>query len=178
MNQNKESLARTVPAAARSTSTVDKVEGRCGLAKKREVHDFRAIFLSTPHERVAAIKQGVPAVHLDILAECMNTSKEFLINMLGLRRTRVNRKIAEKQSLPPPESERVLGLESLIGQAQNMVMESGNAIDFDAAIWISGWLASPLPALGNRKPAAYMDTVEGQKLVCHLLALAQSGAYA
>lgn len=150
----------------------------CKLAKKREMYDFRAVYLFTPHERIAAIKQGVPAVHLNVLAECMNTPKEFLINMLGLSRTTVNRKIAEKQPLPLPESERVLGLESLIGQAQNMVMESGDTADFDAAIWISGWLASPLPALGNRKPATYMDTVEGQKLMSHLLALAQSGAYA
>lgn len=108
----------------------------------------------------------------------MNTSKEFLVNMLALPRTTVNRKIREQQLLSPAASERVLGLDSLIGQVENMVMESGDTIDFDAAQWLSHWLASPLPALGNTKPAAYMDTVEGQKLVCRLLALAQSGAYA
>jgi putative toxin-antitoxin system antitoxin component (TIGR02293 family) len=177
LNENRESLTKKLHATDGSKTMAKQIRG-CGLAKKRAGYDFQAVFLSTPHERIAAIKQGVPAVHLNVLAECMSTSKEFLVNMLGLPRTTLNRKIGEQQPLSLAESERVLGLASLIGQAQNMVLESGNTTDFDAAQWLSGWLVSPLPALGNTKPAAYMDTVEGQKLMSHILAVAQSGAYA
>ena len=72
----------------------------------------------------------------------------------------------------------VPGVEYLIGQVENMARESGAPKEFDAAIWLSHWLHAPLPALGNRTPASYMDTVEGQKLVSNILAMGQSGAYA
>ena len=36
----------------------------------------------------------------------------------------------------------------------------------------------PSPALGGDKPADYMDTIEGQRIVSNLLAMMQSGAYA
>jgi hypothetical protein len=32
--------------------------------------------------------------------------------------------------------------------------------------------------LGGDKPADYMDTIEGQRIVANLLAMMQSGAYA
>jgi len=176
MNENKDALPRKVPTTGAKARAKQMRGG--DLAKKRAGYDFQAVFLSAPHERIAAIKRGVPAGHLHVLVQCMNTSKEFLVTMLGLPRATLNRKIREQRLLSPVESERVLGLDALIGQAENMAMESGSSTDFDAAQWLAGWLASPLPALGNSKPAGYMDTVEGQKLVCHLLALAQSGAYA
>lgn len=76
------------------------------------------------------------------------------------------------------ESERVLGIASLIGKVQTMVDESGEPTGFDAALWVAAWLARPLPALGGATPASYMDTFEGQKLVAELLSMSQSGAYA
>jgi len=62
---------------------------------------------------------------------------------------------------------------------QTMVADGGaEAAGFDAARWLAQWLAHPLPALGGDTPASYLDTVEGQKLVSRLLAMAESGAYA
>lgn len=76
------------------------------------------------------------------------------------------------------ESERVLGVETLIGMVQSMVEQSGDPIGFDAARWLANWLSEPLPALTGATPASYMDTFEGQKLVAELLSMSQSGAYA
>jgi uncharacterized protein (DUF2384 family) len=59
-----------------------------------------------------------------------------------------------------------------------MVEESGNAADFNAAEWVSQWLDQPLPALGGKLPAEFMDTSEGQILVSGLVSRMQSGAYA
>jgi len=139
---------------------------------------FEHVFLSPPSERINTIKRGVPADHVNVLAERMDIAKESLIDTLRLSRATVNRKARENKPLSQDESERVLGIEYLIGQVENMVRESGHPEGFDAAKWVSNWLKSPLPALGGQTPASYMDTVEGQKLVSNLLATAQSGAYA
>ena len=146
-------------------------------AKVLPLH-FEQVFLSPPHERIDVIKRGVPAGHVKVLAELMDTAKEDLIDTLRLSRATVNRKARSNMPLSQDESERVLGIEYLIGQVENMVRESGNPEGFDAAKWVSNWLKSSLPALGGKTPASFMDTIEGQKLVSNLLATAQSGAYA
>ena len=69
-------------------------------------------------------------------------------------------------------------MEYLISQVDDMVRESGDPEGFDAAKWVATWLELPLPALGDRTPASFMDTVEGQKLVSNLVSMAQRGVYA
>ncbi|MCV2357037.1 MbcA/ParS/Xre antitoxin family protein [Paucibacter sp. B2R-40] len=75
------------------------------------------------------------------------------------------------------DSVRLVGKARLVGQVQQMVAESGDQEGFDAAAWVEQWLESPLPALGGRKPATFMDTTDGQALVATLLARMQTGAY-
>ncbi|MBJ7314137.1 DUF2384 domain-containing protein [Rugamonas sp. CCM 8940] len=101
-----------------------------------------------------------------------------LLALLGMSRATVSRKARAKQPLPPEDSERVLGVEALIGQVDAMVHESGEPVGFNPATWVANWLAEPVPALNGRTPASFLDTVEGQKLLSNLLAMAQSGAYA
>lgn len=127
--------------------------------------------------KIDVIRTGVPAHRLGELSAFMNMSKEALMDSLGLSRATINRKVQREQALSPEESERVMGMQSLIGQVQAMV-DPQMAPDFDAAKWLARWLVEPLPALGGAAPASYMDTVEGQKYVGNLLAMAQSGAYA
>ena len=76
------------------------------------------------------------------------------------------------------ESERVIGLASLIGQVQAMMQGSGEPEDVDAAAWMSRWLREPVPALGGVAPLDLIDTMQGQALVSKTLAQMQSGAYA
>lgn len=92
----------------------------------------------------------------------MGMSKENLLSSLGLSRATISRKEKDATVLSKDESERVLGVETLIGMVQTMVEQSGDPTGFDAARWLSGWLSEPLPAaLGGATPASYMDTFEG-----------------
>lgn len=127
--------------------------------------------------KIHMIRTGVPAQCVSELSFFMDMPKEVLMDLLGLSRATVNRKVQRAQSLSSEESERVMGMQSLIGQVQAMI-DPDLAPGFDAAKWLARWLAEPLPALNGATPASYMDTVEGQKYVGKLLDMAQSGAYA
>ncbi|HRH72307.1 MAG TPA: DUF2384 domain-containing protein, partial [Zoogloea sp.] len=104
--------------------------------------------------------------------------KERLVRFLDLRPATIARKIREGEMLSTDQSERVLGLERLIGQVAVMVGDSGDSTGFDAARWVGDWLEQPIPALGGAKPADYMDTIEGQERVSRLLVQSQAGVFA
>ena len=129
-------------------------------------------------DRVSLVKAGVPASYVKVLSARMDMPMERFYLTLGLARPTVDRKVRESKRLNPDESERVLGIARLVGQAQALVKESGGPQKFDAARWVSGWLERPLPALGGRSPAEFMDTADGRMLVADLLSQEQSGAYA
>nr|WP_093125777.1 antitoxin Xre/MbcA/ParS toxin-binding domain-containing protein [Variovorax sp. OK605] len=108
----------------------------------------------------------------------MGVSKDKLLVILGLPRATIQRKVKKNQPLSAEESSRVLGIGRLIGQTQAMVETSGTPDGFDAATWVAQWLDQPLSALGGQRPAALMDTAEGQAIVSNMLSRTQSGAYA
>ena len=137
-----------------------------------------SVYLAAPQDRIAMIKHGLPATRIGQLSARMSMPKERLIEALGMPRATISRKTQANALLSREESERLLGVEYLIGQVSTMVAESGGPNDFDAAKWLAMWIQMPLPALGNATPASYMDTIEGQKLISNLLAMTQSGAYA
>ena len=149
------------------------IETRGAIIKK-----LSAFYRATDLERVQIIRKGVPASALAQLSLNMGVPRERLYSALSLPRSSVERKIKANSVLTPEQSERVLGLERLIGQVQVMVEQSGDPTNFDASRWVSEWLDRPLPALGGASPADFMDTMEGQVLVSGLLAKSQSGAYA
>lgn len=128
--------------------------------------------------RIEVIRHGIPAASVGQLAARMGVSKEYLINSLRLSRATISRKEREGTMLSSDESERVLGVETLIEMTRTMVEQSGDPAGFDAPRWVAAWLTRPLPALGGATPASYMDTFEGQKLVARILSMSQSGAYA
>lgn len=167
-------VAEAAAAPARGT----RATLRGGMDALIEATVMRS-FQSGARERIDEIRQGVPARRIGELSGAMDVPKERLVDSLGLSRATVNRKAQRGEALSREESERVVGMQALIGQVQAMVA-GGAALDadFDAARWLAQWLAQPLPALGGDTPASYLDTVEGQKLVSKLLAMAESGAYA
>jgi putative toxin-antitoxin system antitoxin component (TIGR02293 family) len=147
--------------------------------ERRElVEEFSRSFHAAPKERIEEIRRGVPAKRVGELSQVMDIPKESLIGFLGISRATLSRKVQKNLPLSRDESERVVGIQALIGQVQAVVTQSGAKGNFDAAKWVSRWLNEPLPALGGERPAAYMDTVEGQKLIGNLLGMIQSGAYA
>lgn len=128
-------------------------------------------------ERVAMVKEGVPARLLVLISEDMAIPKDKLYTTIGLARATASRKLREQQVLSQDESERVLGIARLVGQVFTMVKESGCPDGFDAARWVAAWLDQPQPALGGQRPAELMDTTDGRTIVSDLLARMQSGAY-
>lgn len=128
--------------------------------------------------RIKMIKSGVPARYLARLSKRMKISKSELYAMTGLGRATVDRKVKLGQRLSEGETERVLGMLYLVGQAQDLVQESGSLEGFDAPAWVATWLDRPHGALGGKRPGEFMDTAEGRSLVGTLLARQQSGAYA
>lgn len=142
------------------------------------VLDPFSVFKASQQERVAVIRTGVPARKLDVLADNMGVSKDSLYEILRLPRSSMGHKIRQGFALSPEQSERVVGLEKLIGQVQALVNESGNPEGFNASRWVGEWLGQPNPALSGKAPADFMDTMEGQGIVSGLIEQTQSGAYA
>lgn len=65
----------------------------------------------------------------------------------------------------------------LLKLVEAMVVQSTQTHTFDANHWLSDWLKSSIPALGNRCPTEFLDTSEGRELVLALLIRMQSGAF-
>lgn len=129
-------------------------------------------------DRIGMVKTGLPARMLATLADDMHVPRERLYGWLGIARTTANRKVKAGEVLSQDDSERVLGIASLVGQVQKIVAESGTPDGFDAARWTADWLAEPNTALGGRPPGEFMDTADGRALVSALVAQMQTGAYA
>ncbi|MDB5825429.1 MAG: hypothetical protein JWR21_4133 [Herminiimonas sp.] len=140
--------------------------------------DFPKVYLTTPDLRVKWIRRGVPASEVKDLVRAMDIPQDRLFKSLNLSTATINRKASRNEALSTGDSERVVGMSNLIGQVQAMVEQSGNVEGFNAAKWVAQWLEQPLPALGGEAPGAWLDTMEGQKLVSSLLSMMQSGAYA
>ena len=137
-------------------------------------------YLLSPVERAQRVKQGVPARERVTVSQAMGLPREQLMRALGLARSTVERKIAQRGTLSQPEGERLIGLERLIGQVDAMVRDSAaaDAADFDAARWFARWMAEPVAALGGMAPQDLLDTADGREAVSTLLLQIQSGAYA
>jgi putative toxin-antitoxin system antitoxin component (TIGR02293 family) len=138
----------------------------------------RFVYTASPLARIEMIEKGVSPDTVIIIGKEMGVSQEKNLSCLGIPRASFNRWRKDSQALPKEISERVIGLQSLIGQVEDMVDKSGATRGFNAARWLTEWMGQPLPALNNAKPEEFMDTVEGIKLVSSLLDQTQSGAYA
>jgi putative toxin-antitoxin system antitoxin component (TIGR02293 family) len=136
------------------------------------------LFHTSVVNRVNIVKDGVPALYVTVLTACMGMPKDKFYRTIGLMRPTVDRKVRASKLLNQDESERVMGIARLVGQAQSVVRDSGGSEGFDAARWVAAWLDRPLPALGGRRPGEFMDTADGRTLVADLLAQQQSSAYA
>ena len=144
----------------------------------RQAEGAKVLYRASKIQRAALVKKGVPARYAVGLAARMHISKDKFYTTVGLSRATIDRKVKVNKRLSPDESERVMGITRLVGQAQSLVEESGGPKGFDAAQWLAEWLDHPLPALGGRRPGQFMDTADGRALVSDLLAQQQSGAYA
>ena len=139
---------------------------------------YIGVFRASPLERIDMIKHGVPAAEAKRIIADLAIGQGTALKALNLSTATVNKKAKQEHTLSPAESERVIGIASLVGQLEAMIQESGRPEGFDAAAWMSCWLQEPLPSLGGTRPIDLMDTMEGQALVSTALAQMQGGAYA
>jgi putative toxin-antitoxin system antitoxin component (TIGR02293 family) len=137
----------------------------------------RAYFSATPLQRIYIIRMGVPAKFVAVITQRMRIPKDTLYSSLNLARATIDRKVQNEQLLNQDESERVLAIAKLIGQADTIVRESGVTEDFNPSQWVAAWLQRPHPALNGKRPAELMDTGDGRELVADLLAKQQSSVY-
>ncbi|MCB8877307.1 antitoxin Xre-like helix-turn-helix domain-containing protein [Acidisoma silvae] len=142
------------------------------------VADFVALYRAAPLDRIALIKQGLPAADAKAILDDLGIEQGFGLKALNLSVATVNKKAKLGERLSADESERVIGLGKLIGQLEVMIADSGDGSDFDALAWMGRWLATPVPALGHLRPADLIGTMEGQAMVSTLLAQIHSGTYA
>lgn len=107
-------------------------------------------FNLAPMERLRVVKQGLPARTVQDMSAAMGVSREQFMRAVGLARSTVERKIANRRKLSAAESEKPVGLSRLIGQVAAMVRESGSPpADFDPARWFARWMTEPAAALGS-----------------------------
>ena len=164
-----------MPGKARRSAAARVREPRGAYAMKSSFSDIHAL---TPIERSRMIEVGVPARILTRLADEMLISKEKLYRTLGVSRATADRALKAQRNLSAADSEHAIGLARLVGQVEQIVEESGNAKGFEAGPWVAGFLDTPNPALGGRRPAELMRTSDGRTVVSTLIAQMQTGAYA
>lgn len=145
----------------------------------RAAGDFRTFYQKSVGSLAEDALHGVPASELVRVGRAMDRSNEYIFRVLGFSPATVKRKLQKAEKMSPEQSERLLGLERIIGLVEAVVAESGATVEpFDAPGWVAGWLDRPCPALGNKRPAEYMGTRMGQEVIEGILAQMQSGAYA
>src|SRR5262245_10470376 len=81
----------------------------------------RAYFSATPLQRIYIIRMGVPAKFVATIAQRMRIPRDTLYSSLNLARATIDRKVQNEQLLNQDESERVLAIAKLIGQADTIV---------------------------------------------------------
>jgi putative toxin-antitoxin system antitoxin component (TIGR02293 family) len=141
------------------------------------VIDYSGIFNSSSSARVELIRAGVSAEDVKRLQRELDMPQQVFLSSMKLSTATLNRKVGQRESFSPQDSERVVGVAKLIGQVQEMIEQSGDPDGFNAAKWLATWLQQPVPALGGARPIDYLDTMEGQGMVSDILARMQSGAY-
>lgn len=138
---------------------------------------YRDLYRSDRTGRIEMIRHGINAIAFRELASRMRLQQKDLLNALRMSQATVSRKITDQKPLSSADSEKVLGVATLIGQVESLIADSGVSEGFDAAEWVGRWLSAPHRALGGQLPLSYLDTNEGLSLVADLLARQQSGAY-
>jgi uncharacterized protein (DUF2384 family) len=147
---------------------------------RRKQLTFLKYLRYSPQQESEGIPPDAFAVRITELSKSLGLPRCKVLAFLGISRAGVNRGVHAFLPLSADETARVLGVESLIGQVRAMVEEGapGEAAGFNAARWLGQWLRQPLPALGERLPASYLHTLDGQRLVRKMLTMIASGSYA
>lgn len=158
--------------------TKSRFSTRTGLlALAPAEYSLERVFSMSLVERVALVQEGVKAKEFKTLVTRMAIPQETLSRVLRIPVATVNRKARQDEKLSIDDSERVVNMAALIGQVNSMVSQSGAVDDFDAAKWVAAWIEQPLPALGGKRPADFLNTAGGFSVISDVLSAMEGGAY-
>ncbi|MEB3332064.1 MAG: antitoxin Xre-like helix-turn-helix domain-containing protein, partial [Synechococcaceae cyanobacterium] len=88
-------------------------------------------------DRIRLLRQGVPSSWLRQAEEATDLGRSTLCALLGLKLSTINRKLNRKLRLSPDESERLMGLQRLIGEVEAVVRDCGEGQGFAAGRWLA-----------------------------------------
>ncbi len=123
--------------------------------------------LSGDFDLITLTREGIKKSSLKSLATYLGISLEVLSGLLHSSYRNIQRK-DENELLDTLKTEKVLELGTF---AQRGIEVIGNNEAF------AEWLQSPLLALGNKTPLAFLDTSFGIQLVTKLLGRLEQGVY-
>ncbi|WP_442952982.1 antitoxin Xre/MbcA/ParS toxin-binding domain-containing protein [Paucibacter sp. B51] len=149
----------------RRETGMDAVEG--------QAPSYRSSWSMAPVDRIAIVQAwGSPGL-THRLARDLGVPQALLCKWLNVS----PRGPAVRTRAARIKAERLLGLAKLVGEVEQIMLESSYQVDFDAARWVGRWLTEPQPALGGAAPCDYVDCGDGRELLSTLLRQQQSGAY-
>ena len=117
------------------------------------VSTFTTFSRAEPIERINMIRRGILASEAKRILSGLAVTQGSAMVALNISVATMNRRVSNKDRLPPAESERVFGVARLVGQLQNIVEESGNPHDFDATAWMSRLVERAAPGPGRHSPS-------------------------
>lgn len=171
----KTSSSASTPSKAKVAAKPQREPGRA-LSKKRGVN-FVEVYGLDRIARIRQAKTGLPALAVSATARSMNVPDQRVLDILKYPKATIARKIAAGGRLTLDESERLLGLQMLIGQVEVMVHSLGRGEGFDAPTWVDHFLATPCAALGGVKPEEFMPLSEGRQLIADIVSRMGAGNY-
>jgi len=115
------------------------------------------------------IRQGLPAATLEAVSRHMDLSALATVELLGLAKRTMARRLQEGQTLTAEESERVVRLARVLAQASEVLGSIQKA---------RSWLQKPNRALGGQTPLRILDTDIGTNAVLEELGRIDSGVFA
>ncbi len=123
----------------------------------------------TTLELMPLIRRGLPPASLEALARQMDMPPLATAEAIGLVKRTIARRIQQRQTLDPEESERVVRLARILAQTTAILGSREKA---------RRWLRKPNRALGGDPPIAMLDTDIGAQAVLDELGRIDYGVFA
>lgn len=132
----------------------------------KEERAFKAVQSTT--DFIDRIREGLPKKALDHLAGVMGVSSAEMAGIIHIS-DRTLRRYTPAQKLSAGQSERIIELARLYARGADV---------FDSLDAFKTWMATPVDALGAKKPMAFLDTSMGIELLMDELGRIEQGIFA
>ncbi|AHF16608.1 type II RES/Xre toxin-antitoxin system antitoxin [Niabella soli] len=154
------------PAVAYGIAQSRQVRNSLSLMGLADIAAYKTIQSTT--DFIERIREGLPKKALDHLSEIAGLTD---IEMAGIIHTsdRTLRRYAASQKLNAEQSERIIELARLYTRGADV---------FDDIESFKIWMATPVDALGGKKPKVFLDTSMGIELLMEELGRIEQGIFA